>query len=248
MIVQLLIDRLWEKCIPMNIIGKCTGLAFHPDDQMSPVHRRIFQLYHPHLSRTMKQLDAASHLRDPAVQPFAYIGRRHRIRLAVQVNQAALIHLAGLKPKPLQAGCTYPTQRQHLISPGITACCIASPHHLINKHPIVILRLKVTTTTKRQRHFQVLTKMTMTHLHTAILVRFPDVDCPGCQPIMIQHTLKPLIEDPLLPVYNRTMRYHRAVIQLKTRRQTTKIQRHLIDKRFQRCKALTSAHTHMLNR
>jgi hypothetical protein len=93
-----------------------------------------------------------------------------------------------------------------------------------------------------------LTKMAMAHLHTAILVRFPDISRLGFQPVIIQHTLKTLIKDPLLLVHDLAMRYHRAVIQLKTRRQTAKIQRHLIDKRFQRCKALTSAHTHMLNR
>jgi hypothetical protein len=57
MLVQLLIDRLWEKGLPVKVIRKRPRLTRHPDDQMPPVHRPILRRNRPHPVRTVKQLD-----------------------------------------------------------------------------------------------------------------------------------------------------------------------------------------------
>jgi hypothetical protein len=88
-------------------------------------------------------------------------------------------------------------------------------------------------------------EMAVAHLCTAVLMRFADINRPGNKPIMIEHILKPLIENTLMPL---AMGYHAAVIQLKSGRQAAKLQRSTMHEDLKRCKTLTLAHTHMFHR
>lgn len=129
-------------------------------------------------------------------------------------------------------------------SPCFPARRVAPLHHLVNELLIGLLRLKIATVTDGQRQFQVFTKMTVTHLDATVLMRLADVDRPGLQPVMIEHTLKPLIEHPLLLRLRLTMRHHTAVIQLKPGRQSAGLHGNLVHERLQGGKTLACAHTH----
>jgi len=85
----------------------------------------------------------------------------------------------------------------------------------------------------------------MAHLRTAVLMRLADGDRARFEPVVIQHTLKPLVENTFQPL---TVGRHAAVVQLNPRRQTAEPKRSTVHEYLKRGKTLAVAHAHVLHR
>ncbi len=167
-----------KQVLTIDIVGERARLPHQLVDDMSIVNGVFVPAdqARPRLHMMIRVPDLDAIGIQPGFDPFADEPARHRISVAMNVNQTAGVDLAGhlqTTVEPLIGQCP---ERRRLFGQAVAPAGVAGLHHLLQEHHILVAAGEVAAAAQEQRLIHGRLEMPVRRFTVAVLVRLSDVD------------------------------------------------------------------------
>lgn len=171
-------SRRREQILAVSVIRERAGFSHQRVDDVPIVHRRTVP---PHESRSrvdvtirVPNLDAVGE--QPGLDLLADQAAMHRVRVAMDVNQAAAIDSARHLQTRRQPRIRQVPQRRQFLGEAIRSTRVPRRHDLLQEDRVLLAAGEFTAAAEQERLIDGRLEVPVRRLRVAVLVRLPHVD------------------------------------------------------------------------
>jgi hypothetical protein len=170
--------RRREQVLAIDIVGESARLTHQLVDDMSIVNGVLVAAdqARPTLHMVIRKPDLDAVGVEPGFDLFADQSTRHRIRVAMDVNQAAGVDAAGHLQATVEPSIGQCAERRRLFGEAVAPAGVANRHHVLQEIHVLLAAGKVAAAPQEQCLIHGGLEVPMRRLAIAILVRLPNVD------------------------------------------------------------------------
>ena len=167
-----------EQVLTIDIVGESAGLTHQLVDDMSIMDSVLVTAdqARPRLDMVIRIPDLDAVRVEPGFDPFADEPARHRISVAMNVNQTAGVDLARHLQTTVEPMIRQCAERRRLLGTAVAPAGVADLHHFMQEIHVLIAAGKVAAAAQEQRLIHSGLEVPVRRLAVAVLVRLPDVD------------------------------------------------------------------------